>query len=197
MLERVVAVGRALRLVGKPEVGLDRVRAKDEPLAPLDRSKALQSVAIAVRLDDLLLTSQNLSRLGLTPETAQGLRLREPRVAALRPFGGIDGRSQRRQRPARITARKEHAPFLESQLPLDARKATFQQVIHFRPESPGDNPEHTGRGLAASELDLVQEGAAEVIAADLGEAYTPLLADASDSLPERFVSGHCKALLYR
>jgi hypothetical protein len=197
MLERVVAVGGALRLVGEPEMGLDSIRAKDETLAPLDRSKAVKAVPVVVPVDELFLKRQDLLRRSLTPESSQSLCLAKPCVAAERPLGRIDGRSQGSERPARITPRNEHAAFLERQLALDAGKATFQQVIHLRPEPPGDHPEDASRGLAASELDLVQEGAAEVIAADPGEAHAALLAHATDSLPERFVSGHCKALLYR
>jgi len=36
MLERVLAVGRTLRLVGEAKVGLDRVSAEDEALAFFD-----------------------------------------------------------------------------------------------------------------------------------------------------------------
>src|SRR5476649_459803 len=101
------------------------------------------------------------------------------------------------QRLARVTPRQEHTAFLERQLTFDTGQVPFQQVIHLRPETPGDDPEHTRGGLAASELDLVQERAAEIFAADSGEAHAALLAHTTDSLPERFVSGHCKALLYR
>jgi hypothetical protein len=36
VLESVVAVGRALRLVGEPEVGLDRIAVEGETLAFFD-----------------------------------------------------------------------------------------------------------------------------------------------------------------
>src|ERR1700682_3290109 len=125
--------------------------------------------------ENLLLASQDVVRLIFAPDHRKRLGLAQ----------------------ASITARQEHASFLDRQLPLDARQATLEQVVNLCPEPPGDDPQHPSRRLAASELDLVQERAAEVRAADAGEAKTALLAHTADPLPERFVPGHCKAVLYR
>ena len=197
MLERGVTVGRALGLVGEPKVRLDRIGAKGEPLALFHRPKALQPVIVAMSLENLLLARQDRPRLYFAAQQRQGLCLAEPGVASQRPLGRIDCRTQGRQSPACISARKKHAGFLDRQLPLDAGQATFEQVVDLCAQPPGDDPEHSGRGLAAAELDLVQERAAEVRATDSGKAETALLAHTADSLPERFVPGHCKALLYR
>ena len=188
---------RALGLVGEPKMRLDRIRAKGESLAVFQRPKALQAVIVAMSLENLLLAPQDLPRLSFAPEHRQGFRLTEPGVASQRPLGRIDCRTQGRQSPPCISARKKHAGFLDRQLPLDAGQATFQQVVDLCAQPPGDDPEHSGRGLAAAELDLIQERTAEVRATDSGKAEPALLAHTADSLPERFVPRHCKALLYR
>jgi hypothetical protein len=142
-------------------------------------------------------SSQHAVRLGVAPEGSKSLGLAQARVSAQGIFRGIGGGLQGHEGAARVPTRQQHAALLERELTLDTRQAAFQQVVHLRAEPARDHPEHTGGGLAHPVLDLVQERAAEVRAADLGQAHSALLANAANSLPERLVFRHCKGKLYR
>src|ERR1700730_2619180 len=86
-----------------------------------------------------------------------------------------------------MPSRDEHAGFFPRQLCL---------------HPAGDAPQHSRGRLAPAELDLVQEGAAEIAAADLGQAHATVLTEATDALAERLDSRHpgiirrCKAGVY-
>src|SRR5437870_5570188 len=68
---------------------------------------------------------------------------------------------------------------------VDPGLVAFEQVLDLRPQSLGDHAEQANRWTRLAHLHLVQEGAAEVVAHDLGEAHAAVLADPPDPLTQR------------
>src|SRR5207245_8769197 len=129
-------------------------------------------------------------------QRTQYLRLAQARVRAHGPVGGTHGIIERRQSAARLAARKQHASPLERKLAVETRQPALEEVVDLGAQPARDHSQHPRRGLAPAELDLVEESAAEVAAADLGKAHAPLLSDAANALAESLLPRHSRSVRY-
>src|SRR6266851_4412038 len=165
-----------------------RVAAADRKgLAVLQSAQPFEAMAVPMRRDDLAFLGQNRVGLFRTPERSQDLSLTKPRIRPDRPIGGLDGLPKRRQSTSRLAARHQDPRPLQSQLAIEVRQPSLEEVIDLGPEPACDDPQHPRRRLAPTQLDLVQERAAEVPAADLRQAHAPLLAQPPNALAEGFL----------
>ena len=194
MLERVIASRRAEGAVGQPEMDANRgphlPAPNREGLPALQGAQAFESMGVAVGGDDLLLPGKD--RVGFlgAPDRPQRLGLAQPRIRAELPVGRVGGLGKGGQGAPRLATGDKHTRPFQRQLAIEVRRPALEQEVNLGAEPAGDHPQNPRRRLAATQLDLVQERAAEVAAADLGQAQTPLLAEPADALAESLSPGH-------
>jgi len=88
---------------------------------------------------------------------------------------------------AEVAARKLEASLLEGDLAVEAGGGAVEEVVDRSAEAVGDHPQDADGRAALVQLDLVQEGPAEVGAGHLGEADPALPAELSDAVAEALV----------
>src|ERR1700736_6650402 len=98
------------------------------------------------------------------------------------------GQHPRNQRlgPGAVAVEQTHLRLREGQ--LERRRGIsrlFEEVIDRPLQAAGDDPKILGGGLGATELDLVEEGSAEVLAGYRGEAEAQLLASLANPTSKR------------
>src|SRR3989441_3733043 len=185
VLELVMALAGTLGTVGELQVDFDGVPLVAELPALLDRLQPLETVAIVVELHLLLFVGEDGICLVLASERDQSLRLTDPRVATCRPVVRVKRRLEREECPARLPLQEQDPAFFDRQLTVAPGLVAFEQVLDLRPQALGDHTEQANRRTRLAHLHLVQEGAAEVVAHDLGEAHATVLADPPDPLTQR------------
>src|SRR6267378_652550 len=151
-------------------------------------------MSVALRGDHLSLHRHDLIGLLRPSQRTQCLRLAQARVRAHGPVGGTHGITERGQSPARLAACEQHAGPLERKLSVEIRQPALEEVVDLGAQPARDHAQNPRRGLAAAELDLVEERAAEVATADLGKAHAPFLTDAADALAEGLLPRHARKL---
>src|SRR5205823_11241387 len=144
------------------------------------------AVAVALGPDRLPLGVQQRPRLVVATEPEHRLAGAEPGIDAERPLGRVQSRLDEGQAAAEVAAGELAASLLEGDLAIEARRRPVQEVVDRCLEAVGDDPEDADRRTGLVELDLVQEGAAEVAAGDLGKAHPPLHPELPDAVAERF-----------
>jgi len=199
VLERVIVSLRPQRAVGKPEMHPHRririAPAKRKGLAALQRAQPLEAVAVPMCRDDCAFLGQDCVGLFRAPERTQNLSLTKPRIGPDWPIGRVHGLPKRSQSPSRLAARHQHSRPLQRQLASEVRQSSLQEEVDLGAEPACNYPQHSRRRLAPTQLDLVEERAAEIPAADLGQAHASLLAQAANALAEGFLAGHARSLL--
>jgi len=70
-----------------------------------------------------------------------------------------------------VVPQEQDTRSFERKLALFPGQLALQQIVDGSVQPAGDDPQHSRGRLAPAELDLVQEGPAEIAAGDLGEAY--------------------------
>lgn len=133
-----------------------------------------QPIMVTVGCDRESLPFQEAASLVRTAQLKQSLACAKPSINSQRPLVGVKRRFDEGEALLSLTACQLDPRPLEGNLPIQGRRRPVQQVVHGGVQPVGDDPENSDRWPAPVQLDLVEKGATEIAAGNLGQAHPPL-----------------------